>query len=283
MANEILDCRGLKCPQPILKIAIKALRQAVGKGNAEAQFRLGMLYANGEGVELDHAKAAGLILDAAKQGHAQAQTTLGWLYANGYGVDQDDARARTWYQRAAESGDLKAQYTLGTLYRFGQLGADKDGAKAVHWYMQAADRGLAAAQFALGRLLMDGKLVAQDEETALQWAWEAPAATNADVVDAVTRMDLCRSRMLSFMENHDVILCPVNASPAMKHGSEGDQELRPFSYTMTYNLTGWPGAVVRGGLPLGIQIVARPWREDIVLAVAGLLERELGGFQAPDI
>lgn len=156
-------------PDPKLQLAIKALNQAVSKGNAEAQFRLGMLYANGEGVALDHGKAATLIQAAAKQKHPTAQTTLGWLYANGYGVEQDEARARTWYQRAAELGDIKGQYTLGTIYRFGQLGVEKDGAQAVHWYLQAANQGLAAAQFALGRLLMDGKLVEKDEETALQW------------------------------------------------------------------------------------------------------------------
>ncbi len=126
------------------------------------------------------------------------------------------------------------------------------------------------------------------EESTLQWAFEAPAATDEEIVDAFTRMALCRSQMLSFMESYDVILCPVNALPAMHHGSEDGQDLRPFSYTMTYNLTGWPGAVVRGGtspegLPIGVQIVARPWREDIVLAVAQLLESELGGFQAPDL
>ncbi len=94
--------------------------------------------------------------------------------------------------------------------------------------------------------------------------------------------------MISFMEGYDVILCPVNALPAMPHGREDGQDLRPFSYTMTYNLTGWPGAVVRGGtspegLPIGVQIVARPWREDVALAVAELLESELGGFQPPEI
>lgn len=156
-------------PDPKLKLAIKALRQAVGQGNAEAQYRLGMLYANGEGVELDQVKGSELMLSAAKQGHAAAQSTLGWMYANGYGVSHDDARARTWYQRAADQGDIKAAYTLGTIYRFGQLGVHKDGEQAVHWYLKAANQGLAAAQFALGRLLMDGKLVAQDEETALQW------------------------------------------------------------------------------------------------------------------
>jgi amidase len=126
------------------------------------------------------------------------------------------------------------------------------------------------------------------EQATLQWLFEVPAATDEDIVDAVMRADLCRSQMLAFMEKYDVILCPVNALPAMKHGKEYAQNLRPFSYTMTYNLTGWPGAVVRGGtspegLPIGVQIVARPWREDIVLAVARLLESELGGFQAPDI
>jgi len=73
----------------------------------------------------------------------------------------------------------------------------------------------------------------------------------------------------------------------MPHGtvSEG---LQAFSYTMTYNLTGWPGAVVRGGtspegLPIGVQIVTQPWREDVALAVAGYLEKALGGFQPPTI
>ena len=55
---------------------------------------------------------------------------------------------------------------------------------------------------------------------------------------------------------------------------------------MSYNLTGWPAAVVRGGtspegLPIGVQIVARPWREDIALAVARHIETKLGGFSIP--
>ena len=58
------------------------------------------------------------------------------------------------------------------------------------------------------------------------------------------------------------------------------------SYTNAYNLTGWPAAVVRGGtspegLPIGVQIVARPWREDVALAVAQQLETALGGWQPP--
>ena len=94
-----------------------------------------------------------------------------------------------------------------------------------------------------------------------------------------------RSTLLSFFADYDVILSPVNAFPALPHGSLG-ADIEAFSYTMTYNMTGWPAAVVRGGtslegLPIGVQIVAHPWREDVALAVAGYLEEALGGFQPP--
>ena len=91
------------------------------------------------------------------------------------------------------------------------------------------------------------------------------------------------------MENYDVIICPVVAFPAQNHGFilEKDKDLG-FSYCFTYNLTGWPAAVVRGGtspdrLPIGVQLVARPWREDVALAVARCIEAALGGWQPPPI
>ncbi len=94
-----------------------------------------------------------------------------------------------------------------------------------------------------------------------------------------------RSEMSGYFENHDVILCPVNAKPAELHGTT---LLPDFSYTVSYNVTGWPAAVVRGGtspegLPIAVQIVASPAREDIVLAVAAHLESALGGFQPPSL
>jgi len=96
-----------------------------------------------------------------------------------------------------------------------------------------------------------------------------------------------RSTMLSFFKDYDVIISPVNAFPAMLHGSLG-ADLEAFSYTMTYNMTGWPAVVVRGGtspdgLSIGVQIIAHPGREDVALAVAGYLEKTLGGFQPPPI
>jgi amidase len=102
-------------------------------------------------------------------------------------------------------------------------------------------------------------------------------------------LDIFRSMMLSFMQNYDVIICPVNAFAALKHGTSYDEEVLPaFTYTWTYNLTGWPVVVVRGGtsdggLPIGVQIVSRPWREDVALAVAQIIESELGGWEAPPL
>jgi amidase len=103
----------------------------------------------------------------------------------------------------------------------------------------------------------------------------------------LAQVDIYRSAMLGFLQKYDLILCPVNALPAIEHGTSYRQDVLPaFSYTIAFNLTGWPGAVVRcgtssEGLPIGVQAVARPWREDVALAVAHELERALGGYQRP--
>ncbi len=92
-------------------------------------------------------------------------------------------------------------------------------------------------------------------------------------------LDEFRSQMFTYMDDFDVILSPVASQPAVPHGTSIDDSVfLGFSYTMTHNLTGWPAAVVRcgtsqSGLPIGVQIVARPWREDLALAVAKVLER----------
>ncbi|WP_410509813.1 amidase [Methanosarcina hadiensis] len=111
------------------------------------------------------------------------------------------------------------------------------------------------------------------------------ARSSAEFSELMIQLDIFRSKMLSFMENYDVIICPVCAYPAMHHGTSFEK-FPAFSYTMTYNLTGWPAAVVRAGtspegLPIGVQVVARPWREDVALAVVQYIEKVLGGWQPP--
>jgi len=150
--------------------AIAALRQAAEKGNAEAQFRLGVIYGNGdEGVELDQQQAMAWFSQAARQGHENALITMAWMYANGAGVDVDEQKARELYLMAADHGSAKAQYVVGTMFRFAQFGAEKDIPRALHYYTESANQGFATAQFALGKMLVEGKLVQKDTITALQW------------------------------------------------------------------------------------------------------------------
>ena len=126
------------------------------------------------------------------------------------------------------------------------------------------------------------------------WLKPAPTAAAASpalaaaMADWLFRWGIFRNQMLAFMEAYDVILCPVCAFPAIPHGTSDDPDnLHGFSYTKTYNLTGWPGVVVRcgtsaAGMPIGVQVVARPWREDVALAVAAYLEQVFGGWQPSD-
>ena len=103
------------------------------------------------------------------------------------------------------------------------------------------------------------------------------------------QMDDFRSRMLSFMENYDAILSPVRPWPALPHGETLTPEASPANfYTSVYNTTGWPGAVVRAGtssdgLPIGVQVMCRPWREDVAVALAAVLESALGGYVRPKL
>ena len=102
-------------------------------------------------------------------------------------------------------------------------------------------------------------------------------------------LDEFRNAMFGFLRDYDAVLSPVAAFPAVEHGRSTEDAVFPgFSYTMTHNLTGWPAAVVRcgataSGLPIGVQIAAAPWREDVALAVALRLEEAFGGWSEPPL
>ncbi len=102
------------------------------------------------------------------------------------------------------------------------------------------------------------------------------------------KIDAARGRALGFFRNFDAILCPPSHALARRHGSTRDDRFTDWSYVLPLNLLGWPGAVVRAGsgshdLPVGVQIVAPPWREDIALALAAAIEQRMGGFQPPPL
>ena len=100
-------------PVQALTPLIDALRVRAEAGDAEAQFNLGVLYNNGDGVPQDDAEAVRWYRLAADQGYADAQYNLGVMYATGEGVPQDDAEALRWYRLAADQGHAGAQHNLG--------------------------------------------------------------------------------------------------------------------------------------------------------------------------
>ncbi len=115
-------------------------------------------------------------------------------------------------------------------------------------------------------------------------------AVEFSLTDARRRLadlDSYRIEMLAFMADYDVIICPAMPAPAKPH-HHGLVEVDDFSHLMVHNITRWPAAVVRcgtsqDGLPIGVQVVARPWQDVTVLAVAGHLEKVFGGWQAPPL
>jgi amidase len=91
------------------------------------------------------------------------------------------------------------------------------------------------------------------------------------------------------MTNYDAILCPPAKEIARHHQASHSDSFDDWSYMMMQNLLGWPGVTVRAGtslknnLPVGVQIFAAPWREDVALALAKKVETLFGGFRRPKL
>jgi Asp-tRNA(Asn)/Glu-tRNA(Gln) amidotransferase A subunit family amidase len=129
----------------------------------------------------------------------------------------------------------------------------------------------------------------------LEWSAAQSAHTGRTLLDAWIRRDAARARFFIQMEAYPILLCPPAAIPAFRHGErswpiEGKtvEYLDAWSYTEFFNLLGNPAAVVpvshsAEGLPIGVQIVGRPWREEEVLAVAAIVEQQCGAWRIPPL
>ncbi len=117
------------------------------------------------------------------------------------------------------------------------------------------------------------------------------AVSSADFTRLCEEMDAIKSEQLTWFEQYDLIICPASQRAPIRLDFEQAPDVRAkSSYTSQYNTTGWPAGVVRAGtskeepgLPLGIQVVAQPWRDDVVLAAMAHIEQLTGGWQPPGI
>ena len=142
-------------------------------GDADSQFGMGQLYANGYGVALDDAKALEWYTKAAEQGHGDAQCQLGVMHANGWGVPMDEAEAMKWYKLAAENGNTEAMVNVGSMYQNG-FSVEQDKVEALKWFtiaVRLGDQDAAMKQEYLAERLPEEQLAAADAAVT-QWLTE---------------------------------------------------------------------------------------------------------------
>src|SRR5262245_3835735 len=206
--------------------AVSALECAIEQGMVAAQWRLGLMYADGEGVEQNDLKAFDYFSRIAN-GHAddapgtpnaryvaKAFVRLGHYYlegiANSY-VRPDTARARQMYSYAASYfGDPDAQYHLARIYLDGN-GVAKDPKQAVRWLSLAAQKGQYQAQATLGGMLFRGQAVPRQAARGLMWLTLGRDAASAgddvwikELYDAAFKQATEDERALAlvFLEQH---------------------------------------------------------------------------------
>lgn len=144
--------------------AVRIWRPMAEGGDADAQYSLGLMYANGLGVSKDDHEAAYWFRKASDGRIAKAQNNLGLMYSTGRGVPKDDQQAAFWFREAAEQGLAKAQSNLGLMYESGR-GVPKDGQQAYFWLLLASGGGDAGA--ALNRDLIGSRLTGDQRAAAL--------------------------------------------------------------------------------------------------------------------
>lgn len=163
------------------------------QGIAQAQFNLGLMYAQGQGVVQDDEEAVKWYKLAGAQGQVSALHNLCVMYANGRGVVQDYAVAGKWFKLAARQGQVSAQFILALMYQAGQ-GMEQDYAEAARWFRLAATQGHTPAQVILGLMYLQGQGVIQDY--VLAHMWFSLASMKGDR-DAVQGRDIAARNMTS--------------------------------------------------------------------------------------
>jgi Asp-tRNA(Asn)/Glu-tRNA(Gln) amidotransferase A subunit family amidase len=159
-----------------------------------------------------------------------------------------------------------------------------ESARKLWWQFFGVAGGMMLGPMLAGRESNTSPILLQFMERVKQ----EPSHTGETLLNAWVQRDLLRTEILKEMREYPILLCPVAAIPAFKHGERSWQVegktveyLDAWSYCEWFNLLGNPAAVVPAGkspegLPIGVQIVGRPWEEEMVLSIAEVVEKEAG-------
>ena len=110
-------------------------------------------------------------------------------------------------------------------------------------------------------------------------------ATGAEFAARWAQWDQYRANLRQFFNTYDAVLSPVYTQPALEHrASLLDANFQGFSYTMAWNVAGYPAATVRcaahNGLPINVQVITKPWQDLLALKICRLIEKRFGGWKA---
>jgi TPR repeat protein len=144
--------------------AIDWYRKAAAQQNDKAISRLKLLQANEERFRKESASAS--------NGNPESQYKLGNMYTEGVGTNIDLKKAAEAYEQSANQGYVKAEYKLGLIYYEG-TGVKASKKTAYKWFRKAADKNYAAAQYYLGKMFASGEGVKRNYNTSLEWYTKA--------------------------------------------------------------------------------------------------------------
>ena len=145
-------------------------RTLAEEGDPTAQYELGVMYQNGEGLPQNYSKAVKWFRMAAEQGDSNAQYSLGLKYSVGHGVPQNYSEAAKWHRKSAEQGNTAAQLSLARMYDRGN-GVPQNDLSAYMWANLAASGGLEKAEtFSdILRQKITKKKIAEAERLSKEW------------------------------------------------------------------------------------------------------------------
>lgn len=147
-------------------------------GDADAQYRLGLMYYNGKGVPQDYDLAFKWTKLAANYGLPIAQTNIGAMYLFGNGVSKDTDKALDWFLKAANQNEKAALFQLSDMYAEGK-DVPKDFGKSIEYLRRSADTGYAKAQSRLGMAMSIGAFgVKHDIVEGVKWMTIAASLGN---------------------------------------------------------------------------------------------------------
>jgi Asp-tRNA(Asn)/Glu-tRNA(Gln) amidotransferase A subunit family amidase len=249
---------------------------------------------------------------------ARTVADLRTLFEVMQGYDEGDTCAAPIAVRHIASNDLK-KIQIGYFEEDGRTPVTPETSAAVHTAALGLQRaGCKVSPFLLqgldearqlwwkffgtaGAMLLDPMTAGHEAELSpilkqfMSWTAAEPPHTAESLLNAWVQRDVVRTQIFAQMKEIPILICPVAAVPAFRHGERSwtingstVQYLDAWSYCEWFNLLGMPAAVVpiapsKEGLPIGVQIVGQPWQEELVLAVAELVEKECGGWREPPL